>query len=141
MPDEASVEAERIIGRLTGGPAQAPALLLQETANALLQAERRARVPAATATELLSTLLTLPLLLDPVSPEALARALDLARSHGLSVYDAVYLDLAEQRGLPLATFDAQLVRVAREPGIELLSDSGLRSACSRGKGSVGSLSV
>ncbi len=121
LPDETSEAAERIIGRLNQGSAQAPALLLQETANALLQAERRARIPATTTTELLSTLLTLPLLLDPVSPESLMRALALARAHTLSVYDAMYLDLAEQRGLPLATFDAQLARVAGERGIGLLA--------------------
>ena len=121
LPDDPSEAAERIIGRLNQGSAQAPALLLQETANALLQAERRARIPATTTTELLSTLLTLPLLLDPVSPESLMRALALARAHTLSVYDAMYLALAEQRGLPLATFDAQLARVAGERGIGLLA--------------------
>lgn len=36
-----------------------------------------------------------------------------ARSQGLTVYDASYLALAQQLALPLATLDAQLIRAAR----------------------------
>ncbi len=38
----------------------------------------------------------------------------LAQRYGLSAYDAAYLWLAEQLKAPLATFDAQLGKVARQ---------------------------
>jgi predicted nucleic acid-binding protein len=46
--------------------------------------------------------------------------LDLARSEGLSSYDASYLELAMRRGVPLATKDDALARAARRVGVSLL---------------------
>ena len=46
--------------------------------------------------------------------------LRLARTHGLSVYDASYLELAVREAIPLATLDAQLTAAARAEGSELL---------------------
>jgi len=43
----------------------------------------------------------------------------LAREHGLTVYDAAYLDLTIQEGLPLASLDSQLVRAAQKVGVPL----------------------
>ncbi len=36
------------------------------------------------------------------------------------IYDASYLELAQRRGLPLATRDARLQRAARTAGVTLL---------------------
>jgi len=118
LPDEQNAAAERIIERLADKGAHAPSLLLIETADALLQAERRARVPAATVDELLAAAMALPLIVEPIAAEAVVRAGAMARTHGLSVYDATYLDLAARRGLALATFDAALARAAAAQGIE-----------------------
>ena len=41
----------------------------------------------------------------------------LAQTHGLSAYDASYLQLALSLGLPLATLDKRLGRVADELGL------------------------
>ena len=38
--------------------------------------------------------------------------LSLARTHGISAYDAAYLDLAMRLGVPLATLDEALRRAA-----------------------------
>ena len=48
-----------------------------------------------------------------VSPRAL---FELTDRHGISAYDAAYLELAARRGLPLATRDANLARAARAAG-------------------------
>ena len=48
-------------------------------------------------------------------------ALSLAFSHRLTFYDALYLELALRRGLPLATLDGGLARAARRAGIEVLA--------------------
>jgi predicted nucleic acid-binding protein len=62
--------------------------------------------------------MALPLIVEPIAAEAVVRAGAMARTHGLSVYDATYLDLAARRGLALATFDAALARAAAAQGIE-----------------------
>ncbi len=46
--------------------------------------------------------------------------LALARAHGLSAYDAAYLELAMREGLPLATEDAALRAAARRVGVPLV---------------------
>jgi predicted nucleic acid-binding protein len=43
-----------------------------------------------------------------------------ARRHGFSAYDAVYLDLAQQERLPLATLDERLRLAAAASGVRLL---------------------
>jgi predicted nucleic acid-binding protein len=48
------------------------------------------------------------------------RFLALARHHRLTVYDATYLDVAQRRGLPLATRDQDLADAAKESGVTLI---------------------
>jgi predicted nucleic acid-binding protein len=50
--------------------------------------------------------------------EALNRVLALARCHGLSAYDAAYLELAMRLAIPLATLDAKLEAAARTAGVK-----------------------
>ena len=51
---------------------------------------------------------------------ALAKISDLAIDHALTVYDAVYLELALRRRLPLASLDAALNRAAQLSGVRTL---------------------
>lgn len=51
---------------------------------------------------------------------ALGRIYDLAAEHALSVYDAVYLELALRRKLPLASRDTALNKAAKRCGLKLL---------------------
>jgi predicted nucleic acid-binding protein len=46
--------------------------------------------------------------------------LALAGKHGLTSYDAAYLELALRRGLPLATRDRELRKAARSERVPLL---------------------
>jgi len=43
----------------------------------------------------------------------------LADRHGLTVYDAAYLDLALREGLPLASLDKALCKAAENSGVAL----------------------
>jgi predicted nucleic acid-binding protein len=43
---------------------------------------------------------------------------ELAATHGLSVYDAAYLELAVRRALPLATRDAALLKALPGAGLQ-----------------------
>jgi predicted nucleic acid-binding protein len=57
----------------------------------------------------------------PVELSTAIWALETARAHDLSAYDAVYLDLAAFRGLPLATLDDRLAAACRAAGVEVAS--------------------
>jgi predicted nucleic acid-binding protein len=54
------------------------------------------------------------------SPELSARAYELARDHGVSVYDGLYLTLAESEGTAVLTADARLVEKVRAAGLDHL---------------------
>ena len=51
---------------------------------------------------------------------ALRETLTLARAESLTTYDASYLELAIRLGLPLATKDNQLGRIAARLGVTVL---------------------
>lgn len=120
--DETSPYAEEIIEALKSTTATVPPVWPLEVNNAILTAVRRRRMPEADAIRLLAVLDTLPLDIDEEVPrEALGqRILELGLTHGLSSYDASYLELAMRRGLPLATQDDRLVRAATNTGVRIL---------------------
>src|SRR5262249_40440212 len=43
----------------------------------------------------------------------------LSREHSLTAYDAAYLDLAREAGLPLATIDEDLIRACKRANVPL----------------------
>jgi predicted nucleic acid-binding protein len=95
--------------------------------NVLLAAERRNRILARESVRFLDILGRLPIRVEPEAAERRMRdLLHLARSCGLTSYDASYLDLAMRRGLPLATVDQGLARAAEQCRVPLLSSTGER---------------
>ncbi|MEK7407454.1 MAG: type II toxin-antitoxin system VapC family toxin [Acidobacteriota bacterium] len=118
--DEASAETEGVLEQLGASAAVVPSVWPLEVANALLVAERRKRVSRAKVAASLNVLRGLPISVDKETPaRAFEGVLPLAREHGLSVYDAAYLELAIREGLPLATVDQGLKGAARRLGLEL----------------------
>ena len=110
--------ADRALSALGGGAsAVVPPLWRYQVANLLAMAERRDRIGAAAAERFLDLLGRLPIE-DTAAPDA-RDVLLVARTHGLSAYDAAYLDLANRLGLPLATRDAALAEAARASGTKL----------------------
>ena len=61
---------------------------------------------------------SMPIAVDR-SPEE-AAVLTLARRHGLTVYDASYLELAARHAAPLATLDGRLAEAARRESVSLI---------------------
>jgi predicted nucleic acid-binding protein len=95
-----------------------PALWNAEVANALVQAERHAAVPAQRIGAALATILALEPAVDG-HPVDVARNLECARAHGLSAYDSLYIELALRRRAALATYDAAMIAAAPRAGIRL----------------------
>ena len=115
--DEGDPRADMALERLKEEGAVVPNLWYLETRNALLAAERRGRLSAEAVDERLDSLKGLPIRTDQ-GPD-LQSALNLARSHGLSFYDALYLELAKRESSELATLDGALGRAAAAEGVPL----------------------
>lgn len=120
--DEADAKSERVLDLLSaGGEAIVPSIWPLEVANALLVAERRARIAMAQVTALLQRVAGLPISVDPGDTRrAFEQILPLARQQNLTQYDAAYLELAMRRGVALATLDEKLRKAAEGVGAELV---------------------
>lgn len=111
-------EVETAFNRAASGAdwVLAPQLLLAEAANVLLRKRRRGELSAQELHELVQAVESLPIRLCEHGP-LLLPACGLAEAQGLSVYDALYLALAEQHGARLITSDEALDKVAHNMGL------------------------
>ena len=118
--DEAHEGADALQEPLTDNPAVVPPLWPVEVANAVLVATRRGRLADGDWSHVQRHLGALPIEIDTMTFErAVGHILPLASRHGLTAYDASYLELASRRGLPLATLDRQLADACRAAGVAL----------------------
>ncbi len=104
--------------RIASEEAVVPSLWWFEVRNILIVNEDRQRIAEADTSAFLRHLSRLPIRVDSSPDED--TILRLARRHGLSVYDAAYLELAQRKTAPLATLDTQLRQAAESEGIPLL---------------------
>ncbi len=119
--DEATAASDGLLDRLGDEPAAAPAIWRLELGNVLVMAERRGRIDATQLAECVALLLELPVAIDEETPQrALNEVLALARSEGLTTYEASYLELAMRLGVPLATRDKALRQAAEKLGTPVL---------------------
>lgn len=121
LEDESSESAEAAVGRLLSEGGIAPAHWPLEVANGIRSAERRGRVQPSDLTRIEGLLRAMPVEVIPVELSTALGIQDTARTHDLSVYDAAYVDLAEFRGLGLATIDQRLAAVCRTVGVPLIA--------------------
>jgi predicted nucleic acid-binding protein len=105
---------------LTGRQAVVPTLWHTESANLLLAAERRKRITTARCDALIELLDALPIETADETNRLRGPVLRLARLYRLTIYDAIYLDLATDRGLPLATRNKGLRAAAQAAGVGLI---------------------
>jgi predicted nucleic acid-binding protein len=97
--------------------AVAPRLWAYEIRNSVLMGLRRGRISKADSEQFLTSLNDLNVRLrEPASYDAVFA---LAREHGLTFYDAAYLNIAIEDGLLLASLDGQLVRAAQKVAVPL----------------------
>jgi predicted nucleic acid-binding protein len=118
LQDEEDPRADSAFARIKGDEAVVPSLWWFEIRNILVVNERRKRITESDTVIFLRDLAGLRVRVDWEPEESVV--LRLARTHGLSVYDASYLELAVREAIPLATLDARLTAAARAEGSELL---------------------
>ncbi len=116
--DERSDFAVAVLEALRHGEAVVPAVWGLEVANVLLVAERRGRLTQADSDAFVGLLCALPIVVAAAGSGVLpSAALALGRLHGLTSYDASYLELALRLAVPLATGDQRLRAAAAAAGV------------------------
>lgn len=122
--DEGGPEADLWIDKVAAEGAAVPSLWPLELANGLVMGERRGRIKPAESAGFVAMIEDLPIVTDPsTGARALGATMAIAREHGLTAYDAAYLELAMRLGLPLATGDRRLGAAARRAGIVVVNEA------------------
>src|SRR5205823_4622404 len=113
--------ANNALGALANSKAfgLAPATWWLEVSNVIAKAENRRAISPAQSEAFLELIAGLDIEPDSATThKALAETLQLARRYRLSSYDASYLEVALRAGLPLATLDDDLRKVALKAGVK-----------------------
>lgn len=121
--DEVTEQTEAVLARTLTETIVVPGHWFLEVANGALIGERRKRATSVQTARFRERLTLLDVEVDNqevAGSFALDRILPLARAIGLTIYDALYLELAERRGLPLATLDNSLRTAAEAAGVRIL---------------------
>jgi predicted nucleic acid-binding protein len=104
LPDENNDAADALVDWLESEAAVVPATWRLEVGNVLVVARRRERLTDKDVERLLAVLVTLPIEQEPAPDDAaLTKLMRIACEHGLTSYDAAYVEVARRRGIPLAT--------------------------------------
>jgi predicted nucleic acid-binding protein len=120
-PDEASQDALDTIDPFFLGGGHAPALWMFEIANPLYWKVRRGTLSLALADEVMRSAYRMQLTFDQKAPVDVERDIvPISWKHGLTIYDAAYLELALRLRLPLASIDDALIRAASAEGVTVL---------------------
>ncbi len=115
--DENAPDADAVLERVAAIGALAPGLWWAEVRNALVMAERRGRMTPSQTHAAVAEVEALGVELDHAPDGEVV--LRLAREHRLSVYDALYLELATRTRHPLASLDRALLRAARAENVRV----------------------
>jgi predicted nucleic acid-binding protein len=120
--DEGGDYVDSVLEALRAGEAVVASHWGLEIANGLIVAERRRRVRGEEVPRLAKFLMALPIGVDPAARgRPLTTVHRLARTHGLSTYDAAYLELAIRHGIPIATLDRDLRGAAEAEGVAIFA--------------------
>ena len=111
------MRADATLGKVTEIGGVAPVLWWVEVRNALVMAERKGRLTQEDTAAAVRAIDALAVHLDQ-APDS-DSLLRLARTHGLTAYDALYLELSIRQQRPLATLDRRLGAAAQAEGITL----------------------
>ncbi len=118
-PDEQPAAA--LAKAIERGGAVAPAIWLFEVHNVLHSLRRRKRLSEPDWQAASTALAVMPIEIEPVMRQRMETdVVKLAQQHGLTIYDASYLELALRRKLPLATLDDALIAAAKKSKVKLV---------------------
>jgi predicted nucleic acid-binding protein len=121
ISDEQTDAVREVLSAVALSGAIVPTLWRVEVASALQAAIRRGRIDANYRDTSIADLQTLDISIDGEGDRHIWNTtLTFADRFGLTVYDAVYLELAQRLALPLASLGRQLRRAGDALGLTLL---------------------
>jgi len=119
--DEATPATRALLQRMGGETALVPAWWFLELTNVIALAERKRRITLEKVAEFIALIQGFDLEIDEEGARrAFTHLLPFCRTYQLTSYDALYLDLALRRQVPLATLDEPLRKAAEKLGVKLL---------------------
>ena len=125
LPEADSAKAQQLIVQTadSGERLIVLDLVFPEVANAIWKRHRQQLINLSEARELLAALVRSPVEVEP-AVSLIASAFEIAAKHDRAIYDALFVALAEQLGLPGITADEPLFNAihADFPRIVLLRD-------------------
>lgn len=120
--DERNDAVDAVLRHVAEHGAIVPSLWKLEVANALQTAIRRRRIDEAFRDAALGNLAALDIAIDDETDRvAWSTTVLLAQRHGLTTYDAAYLELARRRHLPIATLDQELIQASSSEHLVLFA--------------------
>ena len=135
FPDERTSFTDTALDVAANEECWVPALWRLEFPNALLVAERRRRLTRAERLQMLDEASRLSLRVDSQVHD-LRRISALADQHGLSAYDAAYLELALRLGAAMITLDKNLAAAGLAAGVTVHAPGRTGAAQLRGRYNV-----
>jgi len=122
FPDEQTPMSLAVLDRLKAGDqVVVPAFWLLEVLNSLLVGERKGRITPTETRAFFDDLRNLRPVIDNVTLEQVAGPVQtICRDHRLTPYDALYIELAQRSGCPLATLDQPQREAAQALGVNSL---------------------
>ena len=119
--DKRTPAIDAVLDEVVARGALVPSLWRMEVANGFQMAIRRKRIDRDFRDRAIQQLGLLPIVVDPETDTYVWTAmLRLADRFDLTVYDAAYLELAQRRGLPLASLDKELSAAGQALGVSML---------------------
>jgi len=116
FPDERTSFTDAALDLAAHEECWVPSVWRLEFPNALLVAERRRRLTRAERLQMLEEAVRLSLRVDALVHDMRQISM-LAEKHGLSTYDAAYLELASRLASPLITLDKELASACASAGV------------------------
>jgi predicted nucleic acid-binding protein len=118
---ERSTIVKLVVQRVAAEGALVPSIWRLEVANSLRNAVKRRRCTVEYALQSMYRLAQLRVSVDSETDRhAWNETWELSQIHGLTAYDAAYLELAARTKRPIATCDAALVRAASHVGVDVV---------------------
>lgn len=119
--DEINPQSRRILEAVISSGAWVPGIWTLEIGNSLQTAMTRGRIDRNFRDAALEDLKLMDIKIDDeTSKHAWSATLQLSEKFKLTVYDACYLELAQRKNLPLASFDKELRSAGKALGLTIM---------------------
>jgi|TARA_B110000908_G_C10040656_1_gene351643 predicted nucleic acid-binding protein len=122
LPDENNVDYTSLIYKeLENKDCIVPSIWSYEVSNVLLSCKKRNRADEKQINKIANLIYKLPLETENNNFKFIQNnVFNIASSHGLSIYDASYLELAVRFNCSLATLDKKLIDIAKKVNVGLI---------------------